>query len=506
MALRFRSTLRLLLLAGLLALASAPSAAQPAELKGFDAYVQQAMKAWGVPGLAVAVVQDDRIVYERGFGVREQGRPELVDEHTLFAVASNTKAVTTASLAVLAQEGKLSWDDRATRYLPTLQLFDPYATRELTLRDLVTHRAGYDTWAGDLLWYGSNFPREEVLSRLRLLPPSFSFRSRFGYSNLLFIAAGEVIPAVTDTTWEAFVQARFLEPLGMLRTTPNVADLPLLNNYATPHTLTGGAITPTPYRELTAAAAAAGLNSSVHEWAQWLRLNLNDGLVDGRRLAPAAAMQQLRAPQFLIPLGARAQRLFPSRHFYAYGLGWFLEDYKGRLVASHSGGMDGMLSYTGFVPEEGLGVVIFTNYDEQSLYQALFYDILDRYLGGPRTDWSAEYLKGRPAEAPATPRPNAPSPLPMPAYAGVYANPLLGEATVAEEAGGLRLRLEHHAGLDGRLAPWHYNTFQSVWADEYLRRSLVTFDIDADGTPRAFHMKVREDFIDPLTYTFTRVR
>ena len=268
-------------LLALLVAVGARAQAVPPELRGFDAYVEAAMREWDVPGLAIAVVRGDEVVYARGFGVRERGRPERVDEHTVFAVASNTKALTATALAMLVAEGRIGWDDRATAHLPALQLRDPWATRELTLRDLLAHRAGYDTWQGDLLWYGSDRPVSDVLTGFGRLTPTTSFRGAYGYNNMLFVAAGEVIPAVTGTSWDAFVRARLLDPLGMTRTSTSTRELDGLDNVAVPHTLLDGEVAAVPYRALDNAAAAAGLNASVRDWAQWLRLQLGDGVFEG---------------------------------------------------------------------------------------------------------------------------------------------------------------------------------------------------------------------------------
>ena len=482
-------------------------------LDGLDAYVNAALAAWKVPGLALAVVRGNRIVYEKGYGVREIGQPEPVDEHTTFAVASNSKAVTSAALAVLVDQGKLSWDDRVADRLPGYRLYDDFATREPTLRDLLSHRAGYETWGGDLLWYGSDYSRQEVVDRIRHLEPVTSFRSSWGYSNLMFATAGRLVEVASDTSWFDFVAAHVTRPLGMARTTTNLAAAEALGNVARPHTLVEGRVVAVPYRDLSAAPAAAAFNSSVHDWSKWLMLNLRDGTWNGRRLVSARNLKELRVPHSLRRLSPVTQRNFPSTHFVAYGLGWDLRDYRSRLVVSHTGGMDGMLSQTGFVPEDSLGVVVLTNYDEAGLYTEIFWHVMDRAMAGERVDRAGQN------QPPATASPDL-GPLraigtrpsrDLSAYAGPYRHPMLGTAIVSEcsaedGASGLCIAFEHHAGLRGPLAHWHHDTFEARWADPYFRTSLLPFELDAEGTPVRFRMQVRPDFVDPKEYVMERVR
>jgi len=486
-----------------------PSAAQAADpLRGLDAYVEQAMRDWEVPGMAIAIVRHDSVIYARGFGVRQLGRPERVDENTVFAVASNTKAVTATALGMLVSEGKLRWNDPATWYVPYLQLSDPWATRALTVKDLLGHHAGYGTWQGDLLWYGSDRSIHDVLAGYRNLEPTSSFRSEYGYNNILFVAGGEIIPAVAGQSWADFVRGRILAPLGMMRTTTSVKQLRGMDNVAQPHTLIDGRVAAVPYRDVDNSAAAAALNSSVRDWAQWLRLQLASGAYGGRQLVDSTIILQTRAPQTVIPVSAGTRRLFPSTHFQAYGMGWFLRDYAGKLVVYHSGGMDGMLSYTGFVPEAGVGVAVFSNYDEQSLYSALWWEIVDRLLGVPSRDRSKVVLEQtRAAAAPGADAARVPGTRPTAAperYAGTYESPVLGEARVTAEGGKLRLRVVHNPGITGELAHWQYDTFRATWEDRYLGTSLVTFTVDANGRPDTFRMQVRPDFVDPQEYVFRR--
>ncbi|UCH09963.1 MAG: serine hydrolase [Fidelibacterota bacterium] len=490
--------------------------AQDNPLEGLDTYIEQAMEDWQLPGLAIAIVKDDEVVYARGFGVRELGRPEQVDERTLFAVASHTKAFTGIALGMLVQEGKLSWDDRVVDHMPEFQLYDPITTREMTVRDLLVHHQGYRTWSGDFLWWASNFSREDVLDRLRHLKPDYSFRSRYGYNNMMFVVAGELIPILTGTSWDDFVTTRILKPLGMTHTTTSVRSLPTPGNVAMPHIKVQGRMTPIPYRNVDNSGPAGGLNSSASDMAQWLRFQLAFGNWNGAQLVDSAIVRETRTPQTLVRTGQSFQRLFPTTHFLAYGLGWFMQDYHGYLVLRHSGGMDGMLSYSLFLPEAGLGVTVLTNAQDQRLYSSLPWVVVDRFLGLAEKDWSAIYMANaraddrRDAEARKQREKNrakrSKPTLPLKAYAGTYQNDFYGTATVTQGLGRLVLQMNAHPEVVGPLEHWHYDTFVSKWSDPMWGESFITFTLDSDGDAAKLSLKIREDFIDPLEYTFQRVK
>ena len=278
----------------------AQQARPPRALRDLPAYASQAVTDWGIPGLAIAVVKDDSVVFAQGFGVRKLGDPAPVTPRTLFAIGSCTKAFTAATLAMLADSGKLAWDDPVTQYLKGFQLYDPYVTRELTVRDLLTHRSGL--MRGDALWYATPYDRDEVLRRIRYLKPSWSFRSRYGYQNIMFLAAGQLVPAVTGMTWDDFVQRRLFAPLGMTATNTSVTALARAADVATPHERVAGKEQPVAWRNIDNIGPAGAINSNVLDMAQWLRLQLGTGSYRGARLISAAAMKEMHAPQTLVPL------------------------------------------------------------------------------------------------------------------------------------------------------------------------------------------------------------
>ncbi|MFN2500406.1 MAG: serine hydrolase [Pyrinomonadaceae bacterium] len=461
------------------------------QLKEVDGYASTVMNTWKGPGMAIAVVRDDKTVFAKGYGVRELGKQDKVDENTVFAIASNSKAFTTAAIAILVDEKKLAWNDKVSKYLPSFQMYDPWVTSELTIRDLVSHRVGLDTFSGDLLWYETTYSDDEILNRLRHLKPVSSFRTRYGYQNLMFIAAGQVIEKVSGKTWGQFVKERILDPLGMSRTTTSIKNLP--DNSAMPHNESGGTLRVLHRGNVDGAAAAAALNSSVADLSKWIRLQLGRGTFEGKKIFSSEQSWQMFQPNIMLPIGEAAARSNPTRHFNAYGLGWFLYDYHGRKIINHSGGLDGMLSYTVLIPEENLGFVVLTN-NESPAFTIMMSKIRDIFVGAPKRDWNDEAIKQAAvskageeqarakidASRIATARPS----LAQPAYAGTYSSTMYGDVTVAEENGKLVLRLGPAPNFVADLEHWHYDTFQIKWRPSVaynFPRGFVTFTIDKNG-------------------------
>lgn len=277
--------------------------AQEAPLAGFDAYVEKALADWEIPGVAVAVVKDDKLVFARGYGVKEIGKPDKIDEKTIFGVASNSKAFTAAAIALLVDEGKLNWDDKVTKHLPEFELFDPFVTREITIRDLLTHRNGLPAYGGDILWWGGDYGRDEIIRRARFVQPASSFRSRFAYQNIPFITAGKIVERVSGKTWEEFVKERFFAALGMKETTMSIRSFNSKTNKITPHfrDFETGKVIPVAWRNLDNGAPAAGINSNVVEMAEWVRLQLNAGKFGDKQIISERSVQQMHAPQIVLP-------------------------------------------------------------------------------------------------------------------------------------------------------------------------------------------------------------
>jgi CubicO group peptidase (beta-lactamase class C family) len=363
------------------------------DLSQLETYIVEAMGDWRIPGMAVAIVKDAEVVLARGFGVKEYSKADKVDAMTLFAIASNTKAFTAASLSILVDERKVTWDDRVCDYLPYFRLYDPYVTEEMRIRDLLCHRSGLGTFSGDLLWYETPYTAEEVVKRARYLKPAFGFRSGYGYSNIMFMVAGEIISAVTGKRWEDFVKERIFNPLGMQVTHVGTSKLKNYENVATPHYVTSEGETLTiSYTSSDVIASAGGINSNVSEMSHWLIMLLNNGVFENTRILSEDQIWEMWKQHTVIPVSKSTKELFPTTHFNSYGLGWGLSDYHGYKIVSHGGGLDGMISRVAMVPEINLGLVVLTN-SINSLPSALAYKIIDTYLGVPPKDWSQIYLE-----------------------------------------------------------------------------------------------------------------
>jgi len=483
--------------------ATLTSAQQPADAalaRQLDAYTTQAFRDWDGVGLAIAVVKDGRLVFAKGYGSRELGKPGAVDSATLFAIGSTTKAMTAAALGMLVDEGKVRWDDPVTNYLPGFQLRDPYATREVTVRDLLTHRAGLPN--ADYLWYGTANSTAEILRRVRLVEPAYSIRSSFIYQNVMYAAAGQVIATVSGMPWEEFVRTRIFVPLHMDRTVPLLARARGVPNVASPHDRIDDTLRVIANASVDPVASAGSVWSSVADMSKWMRFVLDSGRVDGRALLKPATFAELLKPQTMVPPG----QFYPSArltrpHWMTYALGWFQQDYDGRAVSFHTGSIDGMVAIIGLIPDERLGVYVLANSDHIELRHALMLKVFD--LWGPAKskprDWSTElrtlYTNQRTQAGAATKAAEAkrvtgtkPS-LPLPRYAGTYTDSLYGEATVTTAANGsLRLRV---GTLEGSLEHWQYETFRVRWDQRWVGSDLVTFVIGSDGTPGRIEMDSR---------------
>jgi CubicO group peptidase (beta-lactamase class C family) len=472
---------------GFLLLLPAQGRAQEEPLSGLDEFISRVMETWRAPGIALAVVRNDSVLLAKGYGVKDVSTGALLDERSLMAVASTSKAFTAAALGMLVDEGLISWDDKVTDHLPDFQLYDPYVTREFTIRDLLTHRGGLPR--GDRLWYGSPFDRQEVIRRVRYLEPAWSFRAHYGYQNIMFLTAGELIEALTGTSWDDFLRLGIFQPLGMTTTTTTTRGISDLPNVATPHVIMEGEVTPVGWRDFDNVGGAGAVNSNAWEMAQWVRMQLGGGVYEGRRLLSDSVMKEMHTPQTVIRMSETTERLFPETHFQAYGMGWSLQDYRGRKVVRHGGSLDGMRTHVGMIPEEGLGVVVITNLNNSWIPQLVLFHIFDEFLGSQGKDWNkvihevyledkAESEERRARDEDARVLGTSPS-LPLADFVGSYSDVLYGEAVITLEGG--RLKLEVGPSFVGVLEHWNFDTFRAVWEDEQLGRAWVEFRLDRTG-------------------------
>lgn len=454
------------------------------KLKKLEAYYEQARLDWKVPGMAIAIVKDDSLIFSKGFGVKNVDSKEAVDANTLFAIASNTKAFTATALLMLAEEGKLSIDDKVTDYLPWFKTYDPFVTSQMTIRDLLCHRSGLKTFAGDLIWYGTDHSAEEVVRRSRYLEPSYGFRENFGYSNIMYIAAGLVIEEVSGLSWNDYIQQNILQPLGMNRTVSSVDDLESMGNYAICHNDIDDEVISIPYLNWDNAAAVGGLLTSANDISKWLKLQLNHGIYKGDTLFSESSQNQMWAAHTVNNVSNYSKKMYPSTHFKAYGLGWGMFDYHGRKIIRHSGGYDGMLSVTVIVPEEDLAFVVYVN-KNSGLYNYLAYKTLDVFLSDETTDWSQlalERAKNRKVPKKILPTADTKPSLDLEDYDGTYGGKVYGDLQISFKDNQLFMEFGHTQIFKAYLKHYHYDTFEFEFeAVPSLPKGKVTFSINARG-------------------------
>ncbi len=363
-----------------------------------DDVVHRTLKEFDVPGIAVGVIQDGKVMLAKGYGVRKLGDPAPVTEKTLFGIASNTKAFTSAALAILVEEKKLEWDQRVVDVLPWFQMSDPYVSREMRIRDLLVHRSGLALGAGDLMFFpNSNLSAREIMDRLRYVPLSTSFRSRYAYDNILYVVAGAVIEQKSGIPWNQFIRERIFQPLGMTHSRTSINDVTAAEEMASAHAPTEGKLQVIEPMRLDQAAPAGAIQSPVEDMLKWVNAQLNEGQYPGGRLFSAAQSREMWTPHIFIPISANVPKeLAPVKpNFQAYALGWVVSDYRGHRIVSHTGGLSGMVTRVTLVPEKKLGVVVFTNQEQGSAFQAVTMTLLDQYLGLPPNDWLAGYAAVR---------------------------------------------------------------------------------------------------------------
>ena len=467
-------------------------------LSGYDldADVNRVLKTFDVPGIAIAIVKDGKVLAAKGYGVRKLGDPAPVTGRTLFEVASNSKAFTAAALAMLVDEGKLKWDDPVTRHLPGFQMYDSYVTGAMTVRDLLTHRSGLGLGAGDLMWWPtSTFSSDDIIDRLRYIKPATSFRNSYAYDNLLYIVAGKIIAEKTGKPWGDAVRERILAPLGMDGTTTSVADMLKTADYSAPHSRINDKIPVVKPMPVANAVGAVGIDTSAEDIARWMNMLLNDGKTpDGKQLLSEKQLREMWTAQTPMPVGEPKGALAVTRpNFNAYGLGFNLRDYKGRKIATHGGALQGFYSRVLMVPEEKLGIAIFTNAENSGSMNALQWRLLDQFLNVPASDWigivaadeqarhKEELAKVSKASAVRAAK-SKPS-LELSAYEGEYQDPWYGKVTIQREAGKQVMHFSRTPDLVGELEHFQHDTFIVRWRERNFNAdAYVSFALNPDGS------------------------
>ncbi len=469
--------------------------------KEIETLIEKAQKQWNVPGLAVAVVKDGEIVLSIGFGVIEEGKMEKINSETLFAIASNTKGFVASALAKLVSEGKISWHDKVKTYLPYFELYDPYVSSDIIILDLLSHRSGLGTFSGDAIWYKSELPAEEIVKLTKYVPQAFAFRAGYGYSNLMFITAGEVIKAVTDMPWDEYVKASFFQPLGMERTITSTTQLEAKGNAATPHKTQLDQNTPINWTNWDNMSAAGAIISSSDDMAQWMMMHLKNGVVNGDTLLSPEKQNNLWTLHNNYTLSENSRTTIPGRHFTGYGLGFGLQDYFGRMMVSHGGGYDGMYSRLAMMPDENLGVVVLTN-SMSGIATPLTYAIFNLFIKEDKQDWIANFYQPQKQDERIIKlkenRLTGTSPdLELSQYAGKYYADMYGDFSVKLEEDQLRLYFSHSPDLSASLTHWHNNTWQIEWDNTHawFDFGLLTFLLNDNMEVSGMKMNVPNDDI-----------
>lgn len=474
-----------------------------------DAYVERALQGWPIPGIAVGIVKGKELVLAKGYGVLEAGKPEKVDANTLFMIGSNTKAFTGTLLAMLAEEGKCQLDDRVDVWLPEFDMKDDWVEQQVTLSDLVCHRLGMETFQGDFTYWTSNLSQREVMAHFGRFKPQYDFRAQWGYCNAGFLIAGLCMEPIGGKSWDALIEERLFQPLGMDRSIALSANLHQATNYAKPHTLVEGQLQRLPIPLIDNLAPAGSISSSINDMSHWVIAQLNEGEYQGKPVLPASALEATKSPLSII---GRSYHPFNSGHYNLYGMGWVLEDYEGREIVSHTGGVNGFVTSVTLVPEEELGIIVLTNTDQNGFFEALKWEILDAYLGLPYRDYNGVFLQGTledeagmadwRAKIRDTIAMKLPTAAPLDAFVGRYQNEAYGALSFVNKGDYLEGRFAHH-NMTAKLEPLGGKRFLCSFSDPTFGMRTVWFDV-AEGQVASFTLRVAP-FVEYTTYEFVKM-
>jgi CubicO group peptidase (beta-lactamase class C family) len=489
-----------------------------------DNYVNRALNDWQIPGVAVCIVKNGKVVWMKGYGVKEKGNPDKVDENTLFMIGSNTKAFTATALAMLGaetfttnpgsipeKERNFSLDDKVQKWLPDFKMYDPWVAKEMNIRDLLCHRLGFETFQGDFMFFDSDLTTAEVRDKMGKIKPLYGFRSKWGYCNSAFMTAGEIIPKVTGQSWADYITTKIFRPLGMNNSLALSKDIKTANNKAAAHTVVLGELKKIPYGNIDNLAPAGSISSSVNDMSKWVTMQLNNGKLGEQQIIPASALGQTKTPHSILGNGGHQ---FNRAHFGLYGLGWFLEEYAGRKIVAHTGGVNGFVTSVCLIAEEKLGIIVLTNTDANNFYEALRNEIQDAYLGLPYRNYSQVYLGYQQAdekekakqlkEVRDTIAMNNKTALPLTAYAGEYVHDVYGKMNMTIEKGKLVMLFEHHKGRWGTLEPLGGNRFFCTYSDPLYGMKKLTFTVE-NNKVKSLTVRVA-DFVEFTPYEFFKTQ
>ncbi|MCJ7554287.1 MAG: beta-lactamase family protein [Ignavibacteriaceae bacterium] len=474
-----------------------------------DIYVERALEQWQIPGAAVLVVKDGKVVIVKGYGVKELGSNDKIDENTLFMIGSNTKAFTGTALALLEHEKKLKLEDKVIKYLSDFKMKDEWVTNELNLIDIISHRMGMETFQGDFMYWTSDLTSDEVLEKFGKLTPLYNFRTKYGYTNAGYAIAGKVIEKISGLKWEDYLKERLFLPLKMNSTTALSTDYFESENIAKPHTYVEGKMSLIPFQNIDNLAPCGSIGSSVNEISHWIIAQLDSGRYDGENVIPYNVIERTRYPQTIV---RRSRHPFNQSNFTLYGLGWSLEDYEGKEIVSHTGGVNGFVTSVTLVPSENLGIVVLTNNDQNAFFQMLKWEIIDAYLGLPYRNYNdfvfqraikqKEQTDNQVLALKDSANMNIKPEFDLYEVAGRYINDIYGYADLIQKENYLELILQHHSRMKGKLEYIGNNRFLCTYSDPAYGIRVFPFEIE-NGKVKAFDLYV-DNFIEFLPYKFVK--
>ncbi|TEU08978.1 MAG: serine hydrolase [Candidatus Aminicenantes bacterium] len=479
---------------------SAEKKTQKVDLRGFEKFVTKTMEEWKVPGLGISIVKDGKVIFSKGFGFRDVKKGLKVTPRTLFAIGSCSKAFTAVTMGILVDEGKLDWDKPVREYLPSFKLKDPFATEGMTPRDLVCHRSGLPRH--DSMWYGSSATRKELFDRLRYLEPSRDFRTTYQYQNLMFMTAGYMVGKIAGTTWEKFVLDRIFGPLGMNDSNFSVEDSKKAPDFALPYMEKEDKVIEIPFRNIDTVGPAGSINSNVIDMADWLLLNLKKGKFGEKQIISEESLREIHSPQMISSKSYKYDESFYS----TYGMGWGITSYRGHLMLSHGGGIDGFTARVTFMPRDNIGMVIFTNMSGTPLPVIVAYNAYDRLLGLDQIPWNKrikdqidkakEEAEKAKKEKDKDRKLNTKPSHPLGDYAGDYEHPGYGVVAIKKE--GDRLKGVFNS-ISFDVKHYHYDIFEM--SNEFLDMTQkVSFFTDNKGNISSLSVQL-EDSVEAIVFT-----
>ncbi|MDR2206981.1 MAG: serine hydrolase [Flavobacteriaceae bacterium] len=480
--------------------------------KKLDDLIQNTLKTFDVPGMSVGIIKDGKMVYSKGFGVRSLKNNEKMTDQTLVGIASNSKGFTCTALAILADEGKLNFDDKVSKFIPEFQMYDAAVSQEITIKDLVTHRAGLGLGQGDLMFFpeGGTLSVNQIIHNVRYLKPEHSFRNSMDYNNIMFIVAGEIIHRISGMSWADFIEQKIMKPVGMMSSfgSYNRAKAAGITNIIDAHAPVDGKAIQVPHDWNETANAAGGIVSNIKDMSVWAEFLMNGFTTkDGKKLVSDKQIQQLW--QIQQPISVALKNPYDT-HFYGYGMGWFLSDVKGHFQVQHTGGLIGTVTQFTVIPDLKLGIVVLTNQQSGAAFNTITNTVKDLYFGIEDRDWlktygermsnyNAEILIGKNeifAKSQDFAKNKNLQPKPE-QFLGTYTDKWFGDVEISQSGKSFRIFCKNSPRLKGELLPFSNNTFIAKWDDRsYDADAFIIFNYDENGKAQSAAIKPISDITD----------